>query len=73
MLLCCAMLSRFSWIQLCDPMDRSPPGSSIHEILLAEQNGTRVHLHEEAFARGQIALKLDCGDGCKSSYKFIRI
>ena len=27
------MLSRFSHVQLCDPMDGSPPGSSVHGIL----------------------------------------
>ena len=27
------VLSRFSRGQLCDPMDCSPPGSSVHEIL----------------------------------------
>ena len=25
----------FSWVQLCDPMDCSPPGSSIHGVLQA--------------------------------------
>ena len=29
------MLSYFNWIQLCDPVDCSPPGSSIHGILQA--------------------------------------
>ena len=29
------MLSHFSFIWLCDPMDCSPPGSSVHEILQA--------------------------------------
>ena len=28
-------LSRFSHVRLCDPMDCSPPGSSVHEILQA--------------------------------------
>ena len=28
-----SMLSRFSCVQLCDPMDCSPPGSSVHGIL----------------------------------------
>ena len=28
-------LSRFSHVRLCDPMDSSPPGSSVHEILQA--------------------------------------
>ena len=27
------MLSRFSHVQLCDPMDCSSPGSSVHGIL----------------------------------------
>ena len=26
------MLSRFSHVRLCDPMDYSPPGSSVHGI-----------------------------------------
>ena len=30
--LVCFMLSCLSCVQLCDPMDCSPPGSSIHEI-----------------------------------------
>ena len=29
------MLSRFSQVRLCDPMDCSPPGSSVHGILQA--------------------------------------
>ena len=29
------MLSRFSCVQLCDPMDCSPPGTSVHGILQA--------------------------------------
>ena len=29
------MLSCFSRVQLCDPMDCSPPGSSVHGILQA--------------------------------------
>ena len=29
------VLSRFSGVRLCDPMDRSPPGSSVHGILQA--------------------------------------
>ena len=29
------MLSRFSRVQLCDPMDCSPPGFSVHQILQA--------------------------------------
>ena len=29
------MLSRFSCVQLCNSMDYSPPGSSVHEILQA--------------------------------------
>ena len=29
------MLSRFSRVRLCDPMDSSPPGSSVHGILQA--------------------------------------
>ena len=31
--MCCAVLSRFSHVQLCNPMDCSLPGSSIHGIL----------------------------------------
>ena len=30
------MLSRFSHVRLCDPMDSSPPGSSVHRILQQE-------------------------------------
>ena len=30
---CTCVLSRFSWVQLCDPI--SPPGSSVHGILQA--------------------------------------
>ena len=29
------VLSRFSCVQLCDPMDYSPPGSSVHGIFQA--------------------------------------
>ena len=29
------LLSRFSRVRLCDPMDRSPPGSSVHGIFQA--------------------------------------
>ena len=29
------MLSRFSHVRLCDPMDCGPPGSSVHGILQA--------------------------------------
>ena len=29
------LLSRFSSVQLCDPIDGSPPGSSIHGIFQA--------------------------------------
>ena len=29
------LLSRFSRVQLCDPIDGSPPGSSVHRILQA--------------------------------------
>ena len=31
----CVLLSRFSRVQLCDSMDGSPPGSSVHGILQA--------------------------------------
>ena len=34
-ILCACELSRFSCVQLCDPMDCSPPGSSVHGILQA--------------------------------------
>ena len=34
-ILCVHMLSHFSHSALCDPMDRSPPGSSVHGILQA--------------------------------------
>ena len=34
-MLCCAMSSRFSRVQLCDPTDGSPPGSAIPGILQA--------------------------------------
>ena len=27
---CACVLSRFSWVPLCNPMDCSPPGSSVH-------------------------------------------
>ena len=29
----CIVLSHFSHVQLCDPTDCSPPGSSVHGIL----------------------------------------
>ena len=32
---CCTVLSCFSRVWLCDPMDYSPPGSFVHWILLA--------------------------------------
>ena len=34
-MLCYAMLSRFSRVRLCDPIDGSPPGSSVPGILQA--------------------------------------
>ena len=34
----CKMLSCFSHVQLCDPMDHSPPGSSVHGILSPGKN-----------------------------------
>ena len=35
--LCCAVLSHFSCVQLsCNPVDCSPPGSSVHRLLLAK-------------------------------------
>ena len=34
--ICLCVLSRFSRVQLCDPMDCSPPGSSVHGILQAK-------------------------------------
>ena len=33
--MCVCMLSRFSHVRLCDPVDHSPPGSSVHGILQA--------------------------------------
>ena len=33
--ICMCMLSHFSRVRLCDPMDRSPLGSSVHGILQA--------------------------------------
>ena len=33
--MCVCVLSCFSHVWLCDPMDCSPPGSSVHEILQA--------------------------------------
>ena len=33
--LCVCVLSRFSCATLCDPVDCSPPGSSVHGILQA--------------------------------------
>ena len=35
LLLLLLLLSRFSRVQLCDPIDGSPPGSSIHGIFQA--------------------------------------
>ena len=32
---CLCMSCCFSWVRLCDPMDRSPPVSSVHGILQA--------------------------------------
>ena len=32
-MLCCAVLSHFSCVQLCNPMDCSQPGSSVHGVL----------------------------------------
>ena len=34
-LLLLLLLSRFSHVRLCDPIDGSPPGSSVHEIFQA--------------------------------------
>ena len=33
--MCCSVLSCFSHVQLCDPVDLSPPGSSVHWIFRA--------------------------------------
>ena len=33
--MCCAMLSLFSRVRLCHPMDCGPPGSSVHGLLQA--------------------------------------
>ena len=33
--LCVCVISHFSCVQLCDPMDGSPPGSPIHGVLQA--------------------------------------
>ena len=30
---CARVLNRFTCVQLCDPMDSSEPGSSVHGIL----------------------------------------
>ena len=30
--LCCTVLSHFSFVWLCDPIDCSPPGSSVHGV-----------------------------------------
>ena len=35
LLLLLLLLSRFSRVRLCDPIDGSPPGSSVSEILQA--------------------------------------
>ena len=42
--LCACMLSRFSRVRLCDPMDYSPSGSSVHGILQARIVGCQVLL-----------------------------
>jgi len=36
-------LSHFSCVQLCDPMDSSPPGSSVHGIFLGKNTGVGHH------------------------------
>ena len=35
LLFCVCVLSHFSHVRLCDPMDCNPPGSSVHGILQA--------------------------------------
>ena len=37
------VLSHFSHVWLCDPMDRSPPGSSVHGDSLGKKNGVGCH------------------------------
>ena len=38
----CCLLSRFSRVRLCDPLDCSPPSSSVHGIL-QERVGVGCH------------------------------
>ena len=40
---CTCVPSHFSHIRLCDPMDCSPPGSSVHEILPGKNTGVGCH------------------------------
>ena len=37
------MLSCFSHVRLCNPMDHTPPGSSVHEILHCKNTGVGCH------------------------------
>ncbi|CAI9161399.1 unnamed protein product [Rangifer tarandus platyrhynchus] len=37
------VLSHFSHVWFCDPMDRSPPGSSVHGDSLGKKNGVGCH------------------------------
>ena len=37
------VLSPFSLVWLCDSMDRSPPGSAVHEIFQAKNTGVGCH------------------------------
>ena len=47
---CACMLSHFSRVWLCDPMDCSPPDSSVHGILQARITGVGCHaLLQEIF------------------------
>ena len=40
---CACAPSHFSHVRLCDPMDCSPPGSSVHEILPGKNTGVGFH------------------------------
>ena len=40
----CAVLSHFSCLTLCNPMDCSPPGPSVHRILQARIIGVGCHV-----------------------------
>ena len=67
------LLSRFSRVRLCDPIDGSPPGSSVHGIFQTKSTGVGCHCLLRLAALGGVISTLAQVDLANSLIFFFRI